>query len=136
MRECFAYGGGTNGLPIIYRADWPDCRRPCNSGVSYGGGFPDEKWTPSIHMPRQASRLTLLVKRVWVERVQDISEADAYAEGVTDEWPLSMPYLSGFGGRAVLNNFATLWDSIYAAKGNGWDENPWVRGCEFERGSR
>ena len=115
IRECFASGGGINGLPIVYRADWPDCRRPCDSGVPYGGGFPDEKWTPSIHMPRDACRIVRPVKRIWIEQLQDISEADAVAEG--------------FRRR---EHFIRAWDSIDAAKGYGFGENPWVWACEFE----
>lgn len=107
VRECFARGGGINGLPIVYRAD---------SGVPYGGAFPDEKWTPSIHMPRDACRIVLVVKRASVERLQDITEADAVAEG--------------FRRR---EHFIQAWDSIYAAKGYGFGENPYVWACEFER---
>ena len=92
IRECFAYGGGTNGTPIVYRADWPGIKRPCDSGEPYGGGFPDEKWSPSIHMPRWASRITLDVLDVRVQRVQEITPADAIAEGLTEYfWPPDLP---------------------------------------------
>lgn len=127
VRECFAHGGGINGEPIVYRADWPSCKRPCDSGVPFGGGFPDEKWTPSIHMPRWASRTTLRVERVWVEQVQSISEEDAEAEGIDDAW-----LVRHHSGPPRQNEFRHLWDSIYAAKGFGWEQNPWVWCCEFE----
>ena len=85
----------------------------------------DIRWRPSIHMPRAASRTTLTVKRVWAERVQDITEADAAAEGVR-------PGDTTDGGSCIQLGFVDAWDGIYAAKGLGWDVNPWVWACEFE----
>lgn len=83
-------------------------------------------WRPSLHMPRWASRLTLELTEVRVQRLQEISEADAYAEGCNDE---GHPYLSPFGGRAVTNNYAALWESI---NGRGsWEANPWVWALTF-----
>jgi len=90
-------------------------------------------WRASIHMPRWASRIDLEVLRVWVERLQDISEADARAEGVEPvEWS------EDFGGNpgdftSFRQGFHDLWDSIYAKRGLGWDANPWIWACEFRR---
>lgn len=77
-----------------------------------------KKWRPSIFMPRWASRITLEVTGVKVERVQDISKADAISEGVdlAEEGSLIGPRF----------NFMNLWDSINAKRGFGWDVNPWV----------
>ena len=84
-----------------------------------------DKWTPSIHMPRWASRISLTVKDVRVERVQDISEEDARDEGV--EFAPAGP---GNCTNYVIG-FADLWDSINAKRGYGWDVNPWVWRVEF-----
>ena len=81
-------------------------------------------WRPSIHMPRWASRLTLEVTGVRVERLQDLSEEDARAEGVE---PL------GSLGRVPphINGFADLSEQINGAA--SWDANPWVWVVEFRR---
>lgn len=87
--------------------------------------FESLKWRPSIHMPRWASRITLKVTDVRVQRVQDISEEDAIAEGCQCA-----------GVPASLTNrgaFAKLWDSINAKDGNGWAANPWVWAVTFKR---
>lgn len=90
-------------------------------------------WKPSIHMPRWASRLTLEVTDVRVQRLQEISEADAEAEGVerdTDGW---IDYLMP-GTQCCLkarDSFQTLWTSINASRGFGWDANPWVVAIGF-----
>jgi len=81
-------------------------------------------WKPSIHMPRWASRITLEVVNVRVERVQDITDADAIAEGV------KLPGVTQYEGRA-RDAFKALWDSINAKRGYGWDVNPRVRVVEF-----
>ena len=93
-------------------------------------------WKPSIFMPRWASRITLEVKAVRVERVQDITEDDAKAEGAT---PLEVPHLreameqGGLRYGAHKFGFSELWDSINAKRGFGWDANPWVWVVEFVR---
>jgi hypothetical protein len=91
---------------------------------------------PSIHMPRWASRLTLRVTEVRVQRAQDISEADAIAEGCAGEdWVESSPYIAGQhtdSGTLPSEEFKALWNSINAKRGFGWDANPWVWAITFE----
>ena len=87
------------------------------------------KWRPSIHMPRWASRITLRLTDVRVERVQEISADDAIAEGIDRPGTMN-PYIDGNAMvRAVFRN---LWDSINAKRGYGWDVNPWVWVLVFE----
>lgn len=83
-------------------------------------------WTPSIHMPRWASRLQLAVKSVSVERVQEISLDDEWGEGrpVPLDWNET--------GRGFDTWFRTLWDKINAKRGYGWDVNPFVWVVKFE----
>lgn len=91
------------------------------------------RWTPSIHMPRWASRITLEITGVRVERLQDISEDDAAAEGVerdSDGW---LDYLMPSTQCCVSarESFRTLWESINGA--GSWEANPWVWVVEFSR---
>jgi hypothetical protein len=82
------------------------------------------RWRPSIHMPRWASRLTLVVNEVRVERLNDISEADAQAEGV-------QPICDHGVGNQYLHSiaFEQLWCSLH---GDGaWIANPWVVAVSF-----
>jgi hypothetical protein len=90
-----------------------------------------DRWRPSIHMPREASRITLEVKRVWVERVQNISEADAKREG----WDMSnLPQGHADDGTYHARDwFQALWDSINAKRGYPWGDNPWVWCVEFKQ---
>lgn len=85
---------------------------------------------PAIHMPRWASRITLEITSVRVERLQDISEADALAEGVTDDGSL-VTDLAGNDRGGAFSAFATLWEVINGA--DSWDDNPWVWVVEFRR---
>ena len=104
-------------VKALYRADGTICPR---------------RWRPSIHMPRWASRITLEVIGVRVERVASISEADARAEGMDygpDEVP-GGPVCTGYTRRIM---FQDLWDRINAKRSYGWDVNPWVWVMEFKR---
>lgn len=89
------------------------------------------RWRPSIFMPRSASRITLEIVNVRLERVQDIGEQDAKAEGVTP---------SGVGNDLdhlkYRAGFMHLWDTINAKRFYAWDANPWVWVVEFERVER
>ena len=89
---------------------------------------------PSIHMPRCASRITLKVTGVRVERLQDISEADALAEGIA--------YSERFNGYCIgmaehfhshdpRESYRSLWRAINGA--GSWDANPWVWVVEFKK---
>ena len=83
-------------------------------------------WRPSIHMPRWASRITLEITDVRVERLQNISAADAKAEGV------ARPDLNGWCDEGKwVSQFAWLWRSISGP--DSWDANPWVWVVEFKR---
>lgn len=86
------------------------------------------RWQPSIHMPRWASRITLEVTEVRVQRLRDISEEDAEDEG-TAHWVAEQ---TTFYANA-RTGFAALWDSINAKRGHGWDANPWVWAITFQR---
>ena len=111
---------------VMYRAD---ISRIC-----------DYRWRPSIHMPRWASRITLEVTSIWVERLQEISEADAIAEGVDPDGPVGNYRVAHKMG-AARYQYANLWDSIHgkdrakAIRGEAhpWESNPWVWVVEFKR---
>lgn len=84
-------------------------------------------WRPSIHMPRAASRIDLLIKSVRVERLQDISEADCLAEGITlDQLPANPQ-----DQQRARTWYRGLWEQINGA--GSWEANPWVWVVEFER---
>jgi len=91
----------------------------------------EHKWhrRPSVHMPRWASRITLEVMQVRVQRVQDISYADILAEG----WDArsSEPVTDGTAGEDARAWFAALWDSIHGT--GAWDRNDWVFAVTFRR---
>jgi len=107
-----------------------------DQGHRFADACPDDPrlhmhWRPSIHMPRWASRLTLDVLSVDVQRLQDISEADARAEGCTHTG--IGPLVSADEIETARDQFARLWDSIHAARGYSWASNPWVWVIEFRR---
>lgn len=125
-----------------YRADWKT--GPYIQGL---------RWRPSIHMPRWASRITLEIESIAVQRVQEIKPDGAIAEGAT-EWgeeegqrrnydksgkrrnvPLGPSIFDGRkrGVPYLVNAFAELWDSINAKRGFGWKKNPWVWVVEFRK---
>jgi hypothetical protein len=96
-------------------------------GAAYDNGRHKQRWRPSIFLPRWASRLTLEVTSVRVERVQSISEEDARAEGVDS---LAATGLA-FAPREV---FRDLWDSINGERpGCAWEANPWCWVVSFKR---
>lgn len=87
-------------------------------------------WRPSIHMPRWASRLTLEVVSVRVERLQEITEEDARAEGITNLRTQTGP--TTLAGRPWATESRLLWDSINGERAS-WESNPWVWRVEFTR---
>lgn len=117
---------------VAYRADGEISPHP-----EYGHAV----WRPSIHMPRWASRLTLRITDVRVERVQDISERDAIEEGVWGTFIEDGRYWRNYSlsdedaaCSPMLNfpseSYRTLWESINGA--GSWDANPWVWALTFE----
>jgi len=124
--------GGECKCEYVYRT---------NYGITEDDTFPPSmyKWRPSIHMPRKAARLFLKVTNVRVERIWNITEEDAKAEGVKSYWAEphrdDAPFIGAakeLGADLCLTRreaFQQLWDSIY----NNWSANPWVFVIEFER---
>jgi len=90
-----------------------------------------EKWKPSIFMPRCASRITLEITNVRVERLQDISAPDCVNEGINTQGPYDVAIYDEFSSHSIAQ-FAYLWDSINSKK-YPWASNPWVFAIEFKR---
>jgi hypothetical protein len=95
------------------------------------------RWRPSLHMPRWASRITLEITAVRVERLNEISGRDACAEGVSAATEIGSPEITGdeeagyFHPTSHVDGYARLWESIYGP--GSWDANPWVWVVEFKR---
>lgn len=113
VREAWARRRGIDGPTpkslhyLKYRADGVDLEMQFH---------PYTTWIPSIHMPRWASRLTLGIVRVRVERLKDLTMGDARAEG--------------FMG---VGEFADYWDDLNGKRGLGWEANQWVWVIEFKK---
>lgn len=133
---CGAVGNDGAGGRIFLQHGWLSKYATAEVGAYYGERAYGMRWRPSIHMPRWASRISLEVTGVRVERLQEIAEEDAKAEGVllpeaatakqdTADVHGLLPY------RAV---FAACWDSINGKRpGASWSANPWVWVIEFRR---
>lgn len=95
-------------------------------------GLTDLVWTPSIFMPRWASRLSVEITEVRVERLQDISNDDCRAEGISDgaAFEYSLNDVNDYPRRQA---YRALWDNLNAGRGYGWDVNPWVWVVSFAR---
>lgn len=118
VRETWQMAGGDSCFWYAATDSQADC-----------GASPVSRWRPSIHMPRRASRITLEITRVRVERLQDISEADARAEGappLDPHWPIPA---DGRGTHA--SGYRRLWEQINGP--DSWASNPWVWVVEFRR---
>ena len=123
--RCYGKGGAPDNWDPMYPAGWKPSRHMSVRAMTEPADQEDgvtswiTKKIPSIHMPRWASRITLEVTSVRVERLQDISEADAAAEGVHTD-PDCPAY----------DAYQALWEQING-KGS-WDANPWVWVLDFK----
>ncbi len=120
---------GTEGF--YYRADGEN-PTPFNDFLVQHPGWDEHRetpiWHPSIHMPKEAARLFLRVTDVRVERLQDITEEQAEAEGCT-----------AHGGNLATDAFESVWQSTIKSSEStlyGWEANPWVWVIEFKRISK
>ena len=128
-----------NGMPTGYRYEW--------RATALEDGNPiDEPWKPSIFMPKQACRIFLKLKSIRIEKLNNISESDAIAEGIerwTEERMKSKPthykvYFQNCKPEDLMSytsnpidSYETLWQKINGEK--SWSENPFVWVYEFER---
>lgn len=143
VRENFAYVGTCDPGFLTYQATYPgDLAHLGIENVPATLKEAGYKWTPCIHMPRALSRLTLIVTGVKVERLQDISDADAISEGVLawrDSWTekqAAEAFLRGIEasietkeGTVAQRLFYLLWTSLHGRE--GWTKNPFVVAVTF-----
>ncbi len=127
VRETHTFGDtdGETWADVYYR-DETHQRRTCSMQAAEtvaqwvedreADGDGGDNWRPSIHMPRWASRITLEITGIRIQRLSEISHADGKAEGFDS-----------------LDGFALLWDRINKKRGYGWHANPWVWAVEFKR---
>ncbi|HBM2806306.1 hypothetical protein M7982_23720 [Enterobacter hormaechei subsp. xiangfangensis] len=131
VRETWAEAGASAPDLKLYRANYP-----AHVPTHYENVPPaeDVRWTPSIHMPRWASRILLEITDVRVEQLKSISEEEARSEGVAQlREGFWKHYQPGWAQHqlSARGSFATLWESIYGF--GEWDRNPWVWIIEFKR---
>lgn len=138
--QCATWGKGPEpepvSHPVVYAADDPEWQDIREEAKRIKGEW---KIRPSIHMPRWASRLTLTVTDVRVQRLGEISEADAWAEGCKpgelndrgEPFPAEEPHPKGgmIGWECACDWYADLWDSLHGP--DAWDANPWVAALTF-----
>jgi hypothetical protein len=127
VRETFTHITG-NGIRVHYRADGEPtdrdgCALPTEPGL--------RRWSPSIHMPRAISRITLEIAEVRVERLQAISSDDARDEGITDEDTRCDGECGATPCSMLVPAYQRLWCAINGA--GSWDANPWVWALTFRR---
>ena len=124
VRETWALHGDHGAAFFKESIDLPDDARPWMRDVNHTPfGRP---WRSPIYMPKSLARLWLEVLQVRVERLQDISESDAQAEGVPQcpaHWKTDTPY---------RKEYEREWDHINARRGYPWESNPWVWVIEFK----
>ncbi|EAM8673193.1 hypothetical protein BL252_06445 [Salmonella enterica] len=136
VRETFrVHSRASDVATLVYRASvrnsWTEQTHRVPVAVCNKPAIP-EKWTPSIHMPRWASRITLEITDVRVERVQDISQIDAIAEGGPPDHPSFSKISREMGFSDWPRSwFAQTWWGIYGRE--AWNTNPWVWVIEFKR---
>lgn len=153
VRETWSthYDGIHDDLQFCYKADGVDLKAECMPGEN-------NRWWPSIHMPKDAARIFLCVKSIRVEHLHDIKEKDAVAEGMPDslDYPVSPAYCPRCHGEGLIGyhnghgfveeecsvcntptkRFGNFWNSCLKKADldkYGWAENPWVWVVEFER---
>ncbi|HFH0416744.1 TPA: hypothetical protein ACGHO4_004184 [Salmonella enterica subsp. diarizonae serovar 61:i:z] len=127
VRETFrVHSRATDVATLVYRASvrnsWTEQTHRVPVAVCNKPATP-EKWTPSIHMPRWASRITLEITDVRVERLNSISDSDASKEGCC--------IADMESGNCLRDVFTRIWTSIYGD--DSWQANPWVWVIEFKR---
>lgn len=129
VRETWAYN---DVVPLVDRppGDYIYRAALCRGVTRY-----DARWRSSIHMPRRASRITLEVTSIRVERLQDISEYGARAEGVV---AVNDPEGDCWTDGTYRTAFELLWGQINGFDGEPkarapWASNPWVWVIEFKR---
>lgn len=141
--HCIGISGLPNGMgivPIKSEAIKPGMKVVYKQGANYGDDPPP--WRPSIHMPRWASRLTLEITEIRVQRLQEISEQDAIAEGIErvggaascNPWKnyrLGKPGEMAMHCSCPTRSYMTLWESINGP--GSWAANPWVWCVSFKR---
>lgn len=143
---CDDWSNGTgcrsNRGEVLYRADvGNETEERSVVRLAHRHGTHVAPWRPSIHMPRWASRITLEITDIRVERLQEISDADAMAEGV-EHWvigegwreyglPPSVEAAGTHPLRSARDSFASLWESINGP--GSWEANPFVWVIEFRR---
>lgn len=108
------------------------CGQPTHIYYKATECYPESiRWRPSIHMPRWASRITLEITDIRVERVKDIKQGDISAEGVDNG--KSNPSMGIRHENLQILAWIDLWNSINNDRGYGWDANPWAWVVEFKR---
>ena len=154
VREAFrVHSRATDVATLVYKASernsWTEQTHRVPVAVCNKPATP-EKWTPSLHMPRWASRILLEITGVRVERLNAISEEDAQREGVHTEvwdqtvvarnyaardeffqfWSEDMPHYVEMN-QLYRSSFRSLWESIYGEE--SWKANGWVWVISFKR---